>query len=197
VTLGHDGTVYVTNVSVCPGSSGAGNVVIYAKGATSPTKVLTDPTFGTVYGIAVDRARNIFLTNFIDLGSGSAVVGEFKAGAHGSYAYSQLVESAGTDFGGMAIDATGNLVVANAFFPTTPGIDVFSPPNWSVTNQFGNANAWLNNVAFVPGKAKIFVADLEDTAGPPAVYEYAYPSGKQLSQITAGLNGPVAVAAAP
>ncbi len=66
-----------------------------------------------------------------------------------------------------------------------------------MTNQFGHANAWLQSVALSHDGTKAFVADLEDNAGPPAVYEYSYPSEAQLSLITAGLQGPIAVAVAP
>jgi hypothetical protein len=197
VVVGRDGTVYVANLFVCPGSSGSGNVAIYANGATAPTRVLTEPSFEEVYGLAVDRSRDIFLTNYVDTGSGSSVAGEFKAGPHGSYAYTQLVSGPGSLFAGIALDRSGNLLVSSAFFPTTPGINVYSPPGWSLTNQFGHANAWLSSVALSHDGTKAFVADLEDDGGPPAVYEYAYPSGTQLSVITAGLQGPIAVAVAP
>jgi sugar lactone lactonase YvrE len=193
VAVGPNGKVYVANAEVCPGSSGSGNIVIYAKGSTTPQKTLADPSFGNPTGIAVDAHRNIFVTNNK---AGNAIVGEFKAGSNGSYTYATLVSAPNSVLEGIVIDKAGNLIVANAFFPTLPGVNVYSPPNWDLTNQFGESGAFLVGLAFVRDESKIFVTDLEGNGG-PAVYEYAYPTGKQLAEITAGLNGPVGVAVAP
>ncbi len=193
VAVGPHGKVYVANFGPCPGSGGTGNIVIYAKGSTTPEKTLTDPSFGNPTGIAVDANRNIFVTN---LNADNASVGEFKAGSNGSYTYATLVSAPSSVFAGIVVDKGGNLVVANAFFPSSPGVNVYSPPNWTLTNQFGESQTNLIGLAFVRDESKIFVADADKGAG-PAVYEYAYPSGVRLAKITAGAHRPVDAAVAP
>jgi hypothetical protein len=180
------GTVYVSNTST---NGEQGNVVLYQNGATSPTQTLTDPSVTGVFGLAVDRNHNVFVSALNTLNQ--RFIGEFVAGPSNTYTFTQLVAGQNPSYLYlvMQLDSVGNVVVASQ---GPQSIDVYSPPNWNLTATLGGT-AGPTGIAFTSDGTKLFAAYLNNRA----VVEFAYPSGKQLNEIIAGLYTPQAVAVDP
>lgn len=186
VAVDDAGTVYVGNTSA---NGGQGNLVLYQNGATSPTQTLTDPSVTGVIGVAVDQNHDVFVSALNTVNE--RFIGEFVAGASGSYTFTQLV--AGHDpsylYLVMQLDSAGDVVVGSQ---GPQSIDVYSPPNWNLTATLGGT-AGATGVAFTSDWTNLFGAYLNNRA----VVEFAYPSGKQVNEIIAGLYNPQAVAVDP
>jgi hypothetical protein len=58
VAFAPDGTAYVDNVVTT--SVGAGSISVYPPGATTPSRLLTDPLINDSYGVLVDARGNVF-----------------------------------------------------------------------------------------------------------------------------------------
>jgi hypothetical protein len=191
VKVGQRGTIYVSNYGST--TNGPGNIVIYSKGSTTPTKTLTFPKNSNALGIDVDKTSNVFVSA-TDLKTGLRYLGVFKLGSGGAYTFEQLrpefrsgtnPAGATTDnFQGMTLDTVGNLVVASQ---SSVAIQVFSPPKdptspgpWTLTNSFGGTgDVGSVDVAWVtPGKTLV-----ASYLGGSAVVEYSYPSGQTLNEI--------------
>jgi hypothetical protein len=193
-TLGVDqsGTVYVGNVS--------GDVAIYANGATTPTTTIAPPApLSVTTGIAVDSNFDIFTAQIIPVGEGTTgVLGEYAHSTDGSYKFRRLTgpSSRGdTQFDGLSLDATGN-IVTDSDQGDGPKVLVFSRPaagHSKLTKSFGSS--WGNAITHYTynGSQYVLVADGIDGA----VVQYAYPSGKQINEIINGLNFPEGVAVSP
>jgi hypothetical protein len=196
VTTDKKGRVYVANFSST--GSGAGNVLIYAKGSTTATRTLANSNLGNgLYGIAVDKKYNIFVSYGI---IGTPAIGEFTRGSRGSYTFSTIITDAGYA-SALDLDESGNLIAANQGASANNSVEVFSPPSWTLTNEFAGS-AGASGVKLGPHERTVFVAE-PNSAFPygGALYEFSYPAGRQVNEITAGLNsgssGPTNVAVSP
>lgn len=137
VAVDAHGTLYVANFV----SSTSCNVLEYAKGSMKPTAVITDVP-GCPNGLAVDSSSNLYVT-FIYYPVGQQWVTDvikYAAGAtKGSRLY--LRPPGLNDFYGIAVDARGNLVIANSQqVGTIHQILVFPPGSHrpSASAQYGD-----------------------------------------------------------
>jgi sugar lactone lactonase YvrE len=183
VAVHYDGTVYVANIVST--NYGPGNVVVYAKGATSPTQTLTDPNFSRLIGVTVDPNKNVFVT-YVD----KSDIGRVDEFAAGSTSPVQLPITTGLP-GGIVFDSAGNLVTNDQLGRETL---VYAPGSWTLTNQFGKTSDPLF-LGFAHDERNLYVADGSDGV----VYQYAYPSGMRVNTISAGWSTdspPVGIAVA-
>jgi hypothetical protein len=108
---------------------------VYAPGATTPTNTLTDTQMSTIYYIATDQKGNLFADGWGVGGPGSGLqIDEFKKGSQASI---KLISIAGLFPGGMTMDKTGNLYVADEGNGTGGFIGVLKPPYKTVSRSFG------------------------------------------------------------
>lgn len=118
VAIDSDGTAYVANISTTSYTSGS--VSVYAPGATSPTRALTDPNFGQVISVAVDENHRVIVCYD---GVNAGQCDEFPK-AQGS----GITKIAGLFFaGGVAFDAAEDVVVSDQ----TRAFDVYDPPSFA------------------------------------------------------------------
>lgn len=120
VKIDSNGTVYVANLQDLNSSSGS--ISVYAPGSTTITRVITDPNFGTVTGVAVDEHHE--LVACYNNAAGGFCDEFVRARGHGTTIVSNS-NAAGME--GLAFDNIGNLAVQSVFAGTqyfTPG---FSP----------------------------------------------------------------------
>jgi hypothetical protein len=114
--------LYVTN-----GYFGHNSITVYAadrSGRAQPIQDITGPATGldTPQGLAVDSARNIYVANAP--GRGLAYVTEYPAGATGNVAPIRTIVGENTGLknsSGLAVDAGGNIYVANDALGRFPG----------------------------------------------------------------------------
>jgi len=117
VKIDPSGTVYVANLQDTNSSSGS--ISVFAPGTTKIARVITDPNFGSVTGIAIDEHRELVACYNNDNGG---FCDEFiHARGHGTTVVSNP-GAAGME--GVAFDNAGNLAVQSVLTGTqyfTPG----------------------------------------------------------------------------
>ena len=117
VKVDPSGTVYVANLQDTNSSSGS--ISVYAPGSTTITRVIRDPNFGTVTGIAIDEHRELVACYN---NSNGGFCDEFvHARGHGTTVVSN---SGAAGMEGVAFDNAGNLAVQSVLTGTqyfTPG----------------------------------------------------------------------------
>ena len=106
VKVGANGTVYVANVQDVNSSNGS--ISVFAPGSTTVTRVITDPNFGSVTGVAIDE--NHELVACYNNASGGFCDEFVGARGHGTTVVSNP-NSPGME--GVAFDNAGNLAVQN------------------------------------------------------------------------------------
>lgn len=110
VTVDASGTVYVTDCGKYCGDTPA--VYVYPKGATAPTKQISAAGFDSLSGLAVDRASNVYVINWLTANQ-SVDVWKSKAGAL-KFAPMRLRGLITGDGGnGLSFDAAGDLYVSS------------------------------------------------------------------------------------
>jgi hypothetical protein len=181
-----NGTLYAANWSTAGGN---GNVVVYANGAKNPTQTLTNPSIENAWGVAVDGSGNIYVA--AGNTQNTDFLGEFAAG---SDAFSVLTP---TTYNYLIctpqLDNAGNVVVRNDFASyQAQNVEVFSPPSWGITAQFGGPIGSCG-LAFTPDFKDVFVTSLNGHL----MVEYSYPGGQQVNEINDGLSLPFSVAVSP
>lgn len=192
VAVDHHGTLYVANLANAggggceQGSGPGGNVVEYASGSTTPTRIISDFP-GCPNAVAVDAKANLYLTYTYYPSSGFVESDVIK------YAYQSTKGKAlnlqvpgGPQLGGIAVTTRGDLVVENVQDDATLNqILTFASGSKEPTStiQYGGTGwgtafkffALLGNRFYAPA----YIAEsLSYIAGTPA--EFAYPSGRQL-----------------
>ncbi|HXM08007.1 MAG TPA: hypothetical protein VN936_11100 [Candidatus Acidoferrum sp.] len=110
VTVDASGTVYVTNCGNYCGETPA--VYVYPKGVNAPAKQITAAGFDSLAGLAVDRASNIYVINWITA-TDAVDVFTSKAGALKFTPMHLRGLITGDGGNGLSFDAAGNLYVAN------------------------------------------------------------------------------------
>lgn len=174
VAIFTDGTVYVANQSTT--SSGAGSISVYAPGATSPTSILTCPTFYRVVGVAVDRKGDVFVNQNTMLAK--AEVDEFRA--HSTKCRKLSISEGAA--GGAGIDRAGNLLLADT---SKDSISTYKAGTFTKigTVHVPNAGNAIDFDLDLSGKL-LYIADFLN--GTIDVVDY--PSGTYLGSYTSGLS---------
>ena len=167
VTVGNDGTVYVSNEYNT--HLGNGNVVVYPPGETRPNRRIDDSHFSVVEDVGLDSHNNLYVTFFDFHAVGR--VNEYPSGStHGKTLPISL-----NGAGGIELDSNNDLVLAD---PNGGSVKVFaqgaSVPKYEFAKQF---SPW--DVALARNSTRAFVTD-QFTGN---TYEYALPSGKRLNVI--------------
>jgi hypothetical protein len=183
------GTIYVVNQN--DESGGPGNISVYANGSTTPTSYLYTHANTFIDSVALDAQHNLF-AGYGDP-AGVAQIDEFKKG---STAPIQLPTELGYT-GGMEIDITGDLLVADPDFfngHNAPAADILAIGRKIPEFQF-DEEGWPYYVALSKNERHVFISDAKLSQ----VREYLYPSGVLLDTITKGMengNYPIGVAVA-
>ncbi|MBV8198174.1 MAG: hypothetical protein JO263_08560 [Candidatus Eremiobacteraeota bacterium] len=175
------GTLYVANFV----SSTSCNVLEYAKGSMKPTAVITDVP-GCPNGVAVDSDSNLYVT-FIYYPQGQPWITDVMKYGPGATKGTRLQLSASpySDFYGIAVDAKGNLVVANSLeVGTIDQILVYPPGSHrpAASAQYGDGwfalfFALAGNRLFAPAYLEQGTGSLMTLGDVPA--EFDYPSMRQ------------------
>lgn len=189
VAVDSDGTIYVVNQN--DENGGPGSLSVYAHGSILPTSHLTPHANTFVDSVALDDHHNVFAGYGDPQGVGR--IDEFLAGSTNPI---QLVTTVGYT-GGMEVDHTGDLLVADPDFFNgcgCPVVDIFDVNIKRAETQFGK-RGWPYYVGLNKAEHRLYVTDALNSE----VREYSYPAGKLIDTITKGLEGgnyPVGVALA-
>lgn len=181
VAVDRSGDAYVANTFFL---EDAGFVNYYPAGSTEPEYKITDPSFEYLYGLALDRRGNLYVS-YVDQ-TGNGAVAEVRPGSGGGR---NLGLESGSYFG-LAVDHHDNLVAANYY---AGEIEVFAHGSSKPFKRFGRrGRPW--SIAFNHQETRLFVADFERNE----IEEYAYPSGALIDTIPGEKGGAfVGVATGP
>lgn len=184
VAVGSDGTVYVANLfrPLRGSRQGPGNVLAYAPGSTEPNKVLTDPHFFYVTGVAVNKAGDLYVS--YDEGTAkdptrTGRVAEFSAGRIHAKEIIKVPgprDNSGVD--AIALDAHGNVVIAaygTASFYVYPRAGGKKP----LRSFSSGTNGIAEGIAFDSTGRTLFSTELASTMAD--VFDYK--SGMQIGTI--------------
>lgn len=116
VKVDPNGTVYVANLQDL--NSASGSISVYAPGSTTISRIITDPNFGTLTGLAVDEHHE--LVACYDNANGGFCDEFVRARGHGTTVVSNTGLAA---MEGVAFDPAGDLAVQNAL----AGTQYFTP----------------------------------------------------------------------
>jgi hypothetical protein len=176
IAFASNGTAYVNNI-LGP-ASGAGNVEVYPKGATKPSKLLTNKAVFLAAGIGVDSKNNLYLSYYNSSDAPGMLV----------FAGGKMPGKALKNFGlgnpgAPTFDKKDNMIVSDDSNQT---LNVYAPPYTGKPKTYQlkgsspqcSLNAAQNNVACG-----------DKTNG--SVDVYAYPSGKYQYSFNKGLGGQV------
>jgi hypothetical protein len=157
-----DGKVYVADGT--GKGSGPGLISVYAKGSTTPSSTLTDPSIQTPLGIAVNARGDVFLSYFTAKGV-SAVI-RFRGGRMpGDVLPLQNLGLAD----GLEFDAAQNLILIDF----AHGVDVFAPPYRGAPTRFFAVRGDSRFGKLDRSGQNIYLSDVENRA----IDVYRYPSG--------------------
>lgn len=162
-------TVYVADVD----TSG---IDVYEKGATSPTRTLSNSALRHAVGVAVDGSGNVFQT-----GVDTSNIAEYPRGQQQG---SRVLGVTGLDRpGGLEFDVKGNLIVIDSY----SGILVYAPPfNGPPIRTIRTKGSPLYGKLDFANR-NLYVSDSSFGENHP-VDVYAYPSGTFEYSITNGLT---------
>ncbi|MGC2407754.1 MAG: hypothetical protein WA431_15230 [Candidatus Cybelea sp.] len=158
VTLCPDGTVYVANILGSHG--GGGDISVYANGSTHATGTLSY-TSGFFFFLACDAQGNLFGT--MVLGTTGTVIEFPDAQQNGA---KQLPIFWGGNPAGIAIDAAGNLLVANQ----GEGVEEFTEAGYPTGLQI--ATTGVNEIVLSPN-GKLLLGSTSKGA-----VQYTFPGGR-------------------
>lgn len=168
------GRNYVMDSQTSP--SGPGDVLVYSKGATSPSAALTDRAFRMLTAIGIDANDNLYVMTTAQ-GNRGAIV-EFKNGKMPGRLLI-AVATPGIPGGALLFDKNANLIVDEF---SSAAVEIFAPPYGGNPRTFQlKSTSWqcsLNRI-----ETRLACADF----GNGSVDVYAYPSIVYLYSITAGL----------
>jgi hypothetical protein len=175
IAFAASGIDYVSDI--LGATSGAGQISIYPKGATSPSGELTNPAVFFSLGVAVDTKGNVYQSY---LGNSQGTAGgvlEFKAGkGKGAVLKGIKIDEPGVVF----LDSKENMIV-----PDQGGtaLDTYAPPYTKLTSTFP-LQAQSIQCALDKAETTLACAD-----GPNnAIDIYTYPAGKYQYSFDAGLS---------
>lgn len=181
VTVDSRGTLYVANFV----SSTSCNVLEYAKGSMTPTATITDVP-GCPNGVAVDANSNLYVT-FIYYPPSAPWQTDVMKYAPGSTTGTRLnLKAPGlNDFYGIAVDANGNLVIADSVQAGMLGkILVFPAGSQTASHTMEYGDGWYSlffalngSRLFAPAYLEQGTTELTSIGDEPA--EFEYPSGRE------------------
>lgn len=191
VAVDSKGTVSVANYY-----NFAWSIVEFPAGSTTPSLEFRD-TPGSAYsiGLAVNPQDDLYVSyqNFYSLPSVYKYPPDSKNGVVVLPSPSPVPNAcqgqARCLIGGLLIDKSGNLVVADG---TLPGVSVF-PPGKKTPSKVLAKTGWPQSLVFASDESEIFVTDTKHDA----VDEYTYPGGTLVDTIKSGLKSVYGVAVSP
>jgi len=196
VAVGSDGTVYVANLFKDEQGSGqgAGNVVAFAPGSTSPTETFNDSHFFYVTGVAVDGQNDLFVSYDEGTSKNPTRTGRVVEFVKGSSNPTEIISVPGprknSGTYALALDKTGDVVVAaygaGAFY-------VYDPGNPKPIRSFGSGPAIVNGMAFDATGSSLFSSEL----GTNALDIFDYADGKMSGTIRLKFSDGYGVAVDP
>lgn len=181
VAVDRSGDAYVANTFFL---EVAGFVNYYPAGSTEPQYEITDPNFDYLYGLALDRRGDLYVS-YVDQ-AGNGAVAKVRPGSGGA----RNIGLENGSYFGLAFDRHDNLVAANYY---AGEIEVFARGSSKPFLRFGRrGRPW--SIAFNHQGSRLFVADFERNE----IEEYAYPSGTLIDTIAGEKGGAfVGVATGP
>jgi sugar lactone lactonase YvrE len=188
VALDSKGNIYVANTR--GGASGEGSITIYpphTNGDVGPTSAITGAATGLYRsgGIALDSVGNIYVTNQASQ-TGPASVTIYSAGSVGNVTPIRTLRGSNTRLtnpAGIAVDASGNIYVANEFSTGGVGnVEMFPPGstgNFAPTTTIEGSCSDLENPAGVALDAagNLYIANRGPVPDAPAVDITMYAAG--------------------
>jgi len=191
VAVDSQGTLYVANLAkpgggCAQGSGPFGNIVEYAKGSMHPTGEI-DNLPGCPEAVAVDAKDDVYLTYIYYPSNGLTGSNVLKYSSQTKKLRNlNLQAPGGNDFGGLAIDRSGNLVLENDQADATVNqMLIFAPGSKkpSATVQYGGSG-WGTSFRFFALLGTRFVAPAYVSENFPFVIStiatFDYPSGREL-----------------
>lgn len=174
VSVDGRGNVYVSDF----GFGRAGVVNVYPQGSNVVKAWCAVPgDVGGAEGVAIDTKGDVFVA-YNDSGSGPGQIAEYVGGLKGCN--STILPVSLTFAGGIAIDASGNLIVCDQGSPSVPAtIDVIAPPYTSITGHFGTTWRDPVHIALRQSGYILMVADV----GSGIVSVRRYPSGAVITTL--------------
>jgi hypothetical protein len=172
-------------------AASATGVLVYLKGAITPSYTLSDPLITGVIYVAVDHTGNV-IVEYAKAGTNNSGVGAFPAftslgaslGLVPRFVPLTVDAASGSSFA-VVLDKNGDLLVGNNF-PRVLNVGVYPPANQtaalSVNTGINTPAPNANDASFAltgPDNRHLFVAPLSLSV----LYEFAYPSGKPELQI--------------
>jgi hypothetical protein len=192
VVVGPDGSVYVSDLgNLGDPAHGTGNVFMYLKGHTHPSKTLKAFKIKGTYpeGLAIDSANNLYVA-FDGPYTGSKLRGEVLEFTPGSPNGKNLGIHVGYALG-LAIDKNSNLLLVDA---NTNCVDVF-PPGSKVPSQqiCGFRQAAIDGIALNRGNNELWVSN----GFWSYIYGVSYPAGHIVNTISRRIGWAWGVATSP
>ncbi len=200
VAVDPSGNVAVTNIFTT--SSGAGNVVFYAAGSTTPTGMASSPTFTSPRFCAFDKRGDLALDDDDIYNTGAVNVGAVLHGNVNNMSGKIITLTTSNTIafpGGVQVSTSGKLAVGDQS-SSPPSVYTYNPPTGtnlgspvSTTPLTGTVDPV--NFAFAPGSTLLLEAD----AGANNAGLYSYPAGgSPVKTITiAGSSLPIGAAIVP
>ncbi len=176
IAFAPDGTRYVNNIN--GPSSTAGNVAVYPKGKTKPTRFLTNAQVFYANGIGVDSKGNVYLS-FFSADSTTGVL-KFKGGQMPGTLLGKIKNGAP---GAITFDKADNLIITDDAAVT---LNFYAPPYDKVPKVYplqGHSPQCSLNHA----QTNLACGDKTNTS----VDVFAYPAGTYLYSFNKGLTATV------
>ncbi|HEY5426169.1 MAG TPA: hypothetical protein VIJ77_06415 [Candidatus Tumulicola sp.] len=178
-----NGTIAVGNIFDNSGAAGSISVCTVASGCTTN---LTNPAMFEVAGVAMDNSGNCWADATDPTGVATLT---YFAGCAGAGV--QATGFTNTSFGGIDIDASGNLVTIDAFAGGTGAVDVYSGCNPACTlvggpfalngeAVFGHLNSKFNN-KLATGDFAFGQVDIYRYSPTSLTYAYSFNNGLSAS----------------
>ena len=211
IAVGASGKIYVTNDA--GGEGGNGTVTVYPAGSNgnlAPSSTIGGSNTGlnAPAGIALDASGNIYVANGFGLGgqNGPYRATVYPAGSNGNVAPSSTIGDSNTYLytpSGIALDASGNIYVANAFDNAVTVYPAGSNANVAPTSTIGGPKTGLDTPVGIALDAggNIYVANDGSAIGGNDTVT-VYPAGSNgnvapssaIAGFNTGLNGPLGIA---
>lgn len=183
VAVDANGNVAATNIIAVSGS--AGNVVFYAKGATTPCATVSDAKWANVYFAAFDKTGNLYVDGR-DV-NGSTLIGVIAGGCKAtSIATLSTVNAIGFP-GGIAVLASGNIAIDDQ---TAGNISTYAPPSGGSLGSPVATTTLAGARDVVTFKMKAFDRNIwASDAAASLTSKFAYPGGGSAIKSVAGGSG--------
>lgn len=175
VAVAADGTVYLANAYEVQACGGGGDVRVYAKGQSSPAYTICDSGIGQPYsqlnGVAIDSKGDVFVT----WQSGTNRFGRVREFTPGPNYVGHFLPHVFKDPYGIAVDAAGDVAVADA---GAPAVEVLVPGSATPKYVFAQTGD-PTGIAFGSSGTRLFVTD----ASANQIDVYAFPGGTLINTI--------------